>query len=423
MDFSNYYFKEDGEEEQVIVPADPNSWADRRVSHRTPSGKISKIKIKYLPQDQKLRYAPSWYKKLLQQRKDRAEANGEDPNSIQLKLDTELNKSGENSPNSSRSQKRYNAKRSKKSKKSAEVVLTKPENPYTFDFYFVVEDPDKFNVVSKTKKIYATMDAQTIAEEEDKGNFVVEVLKVPMSAIYSHKDEEKDKWYKFDKDLTDEEKFDKIKFSDDIWYKLDLYKVLDDVRFNLLTDSEGEEDINESYEDAAYEWYDRYYEKIREIMYDSQHNNKQPWYPMAINRLQKIWTDYSKFGVVRDERGLDDIADNFIDKILTIDVNTMLAGHTIENPDDVLDDMEIEHSEDIYDKVYSYIEDERGQPRISDYGLNKLKELASKILTADTYENKLLYIDQVLNVVHQRSDLASMFVQGGRGALNNLSNQ
>ena len=37
------------------------------------------------------------------------------------------------------------------------------------------------------------------------------------------------------------------------------------------------------------------------------------------------------------------------------------------------------------------------------------------------YEKKLLLIDSILNIVHQRSDLATWFVQGGRESLTQLS--
>jgi hypothetical protein len=58
---------------------------------------------------------------------------------------------------------------------------------------------------------------------------------------------------------------------------------------------------------------------------------------------------------------------------------------------------------------------------ISDYGLKPLEELLVQLLKATSPEEKLLLIDRMLNVVHQRSDIADWFVEGGSHALAQLS--
>ena len=58
---------------------------------------------------------------------------------------------------------------------------------------------------------------------------------------------------------------------------------------------------------------------------------------------------------------------------------------------------------------------------ISDYGLKPLEDLLSTLLRASSPEEKLLVIDQMLNVVHQRSDIADWFVEGGKQSLAQLS--
>lgn len=69
-----------------------------------------------------------------------------------------------------------------------------------------------------------------------------------------------------------------------------------------------------------------------------------------------------------------------------------------------------------------YIEDPKsGQARISDYGLDPLLKLLDKLRKEKTPEKKLVLMDNILNVVHQRSDIASWFVQGGSLALSKLS--
>lgn len=72
--------------------------------------------------------------------------------------------------------------------------------------------------------------------------------------------------------------------------------------------------------------------------------------------------------------------------------------------------------------IWYYIEDpEIGQARISDYGLEPLQKLLIQLRNTHTAEQKIPIIDQMLNIAHQRSDLASWFVKGGSHALSDLS--
>ena len=62
-----------------------------------------------------------------------------------------------------------------------------------------------------------------------------------------------------------------------------------------------------------------------------------------------------------------------------------------------------------------------GHLYISDYGLPAIMTLGSKLYMENNPEKKVVLIDGILNVVHQRSDMASWFVQGGSAALSDLS--
>ena len=67
--------------------------------------------------------------------------------------------------------------------------------------------------------------------------------------------------------------------------------------------------------------------------------------------------------------------------------------------------------------------DDKGAWRISDYTLGDLVNGTLELMHAKTPEEKLQKIDFILNVVHQRSDIASWFVEGGIEGLDELSNQ
>lgn len=69
-----------------------------------------------------------------------------------------------------------------------------------------------------------------------------------------------------------------------------------------------------------------------------------------------------------------------------------------------------------------YCEDPKtGHLYISDYGLEPLLNYMSKLIKTEDTSEKLYTIDKMLNVVHQRTDLAAWFVDGGSRALSKLS--
>jgi hypothetical protein len=69
-----------------------------------------------------------------------------------------------------------------------------------------------------------------------------------------------------------------------------------------------------------------------------------------------------------------------------------------------------------------YMEDPKiGQAYISDYGLKPLVSLSYQLSSTQDSKQKITIIDKMLNIVHQRSDMASWFVQGGSRALSDLS--
>jgi len=164
-------------------------------------------------------------------------------------------------------------------------------------------------------------------------------------------------------------------------------------------------------------------ETIREYM-TSKAGDRQPWKLIPFGRLKKIWEDTAKFGFVRDEKGLDMIEDILEENIIKIDVNNEILGHAQYLPIDELEDEG--YSEKQLKKKYNmdgdvYFDAPNGQLRISDYGLQPLQKHLISLKKQTDPVKKIMYMDMILNVVHQRSDLASWFVEGGSSALSQLS--
>jgi len=70
---------------------------------------------------------------------------------------------------------------------------------------------------------------------------------------------------------------------------------------------------------------------------------------------------------------------------------------------------------------YYLTDPKSGHLYITDYGLTPIMTQASKLYIEDNPIQKVILIDSILNIAHQRSDLASWFVQGGSRALSDLS--
>lgn len=173
--------------------------------------------------------------------------------------------------------------------------------------------------------------------------------------------------------------------------------------------------------------YDLYMDIAEQILNEYQANlgnkgYKQKWEVVPAARLIKIWNDYAKTSVVRDEKGIDDIAWIITKNIYKLQVNTLLCGHESDNPVEfakgILGD---ELPEDFFDQQESFFEDEKGAWRLSDYAMKPLVVERDKLEMAQTPEQKLQIVDRILNIVHARSDLSSWFVQGGTKTLNQLA--
>jgi len=195
------------------------------------------------------------------------------------------------------------------------------------------------------------------------------------------------------------------------------YKIFE--KFSFLFESESESDVDWD----LVEMYDEIKTEILTGFLEDKKMGvkKQPWEVVPFLRLKKIWEDYMKIGFIRDERGLSMI-DGIIQKnIIKLWVNTELIGHTSSNPDD---DFEMaEFTEEDKEDFYDYVGTNCSDYAFYDFGGRRLGllTLLSQLRKEKSLEGKIVIIDQILNVTHQSSDLASLFIEGGSFSLNQLS--
>jgi hypothetical protein len=183
---------------------------------------------------------------------------------------------------------------------------------------------------------------------------------------------------------------------------------------------------------AVYDWADRDNSTRDRIVseYLSGKHAQMPWKVVPAGRLAKIWRDTTKSGVVRDEKGLNEILDQLIENAQRLQFNNEVSGHEQFYPDSELESinedypgMSGEDQSKLREKISDWTNTPEGDWRISDYGLPKIQDYLLQALDAKTPEAKLVAIDKALNVVHQRSDLASWFVEGGAKTLSGISGE
>ena len=188
-----------------------------------------------------------------------------------------------------------------------------------------------------------------------------------------------------------------------------------------------QECVHEILESDDYVHFDDFIERrdriLHKIINDFLKGAKHIYWPtIKSETLANVWLKYGKYGIV-DEEAMEKIADQMIDLVARLTVSTELSGHTPDDVREELDGIGYTFTDKQWKKLLDTLEDKDGQWYLSNYGLEPLKRLALRLYKAETPEDKLHIVDRMLNVVHQRSDLAAMFVQGGTTTLNKIENQ
>lgn len=228
-----------------------------------------------------------------------------------------------------------------------------------------------------------------------------------------------------------------------------------------LKERQNENNLNESYDDdnIMYDLFDMRDDIKSKLFYEFLYENNQDftkpvkWYYLNPNLIKSIWEYYIKYKEVRNIKGLELIERIMIINTLKISVIGELEGKTRANPDEDFDenfDGLIEefinsgklHDNNMTNYFQSIVDEDQdsetnaaaikenlehkfwyyfGNGHSSDYGTKPLETLLIQLMKNKTYEEKLITIDKMLNVIHHTSDLAANFVRGGSYALSDIS--
>lgn len=221
------------------------------------------------------------------------------------------------------------------------------------------------------------------------------------------------------------------------------------------------EEYNEDVMFSLYDAHDRMIDNIfRTFLYENNADMSRaiPWTVIPFYRIKKIWEDYGRTNLVRDTKGLELIEKIIMRNILKIWCATELQGHTQSSMEDEFEDNigyfidnyfeaenKVQPQYQFLNVCYSEIADEyeddttglrqtlfeKLQHKLwydffakgycTDYGLQPLQRLLIDMAHENNPEKKLIVIDKILNVVHQTSDLAAWFIEGGSRSLSDIS--
>lgn len=155
-------------------------------------------------------------------------------------------------------------------------------------------------------------------------------------------------------------------------------------------------------------------------------------YKMALNDFVK-YGEFNRFPV----KYIYAWKDLMLENVAMLYNLTQLNGHGASFPfDEFYDVFEIPEEEQDYDyikasedldKKYHYDDYlptfSNGQFLASDYGVDPLFKLGERLLGQTTPEDIIVTINKMLDIAHQRSDLAEIFIEGGSKSLDFISNE
>ena len=185
------------------------NWRERKIIHRTPGGKMTRVKIGSLPAPEQQKYNPNRYKK------DGPATSGGDGYNALLKRDVDVG--------------------------------------HIFDFYVQVDSVSDLDELKEDELILATSDSYKVEEMFDTDKKVLKLKSVPMDAVSKVLVVPEDGEIDYDdidtlefediSELEGDEKYEKIKFNTEEMYQLDISDFLKYIE--IVVDRDTDHEINE----------------------------------------------------------------------------------------------------------------------------------------------------------------------------------
>ena len=179
-----------------------DTWRDKVVTHRTPTGKTSRAKVGSLSAEEQAKYNPNRFKR--------------------TGADTKMTKSDH------------------------DALDVSEELKHLLDFYIAVRDESDLESFEEGKPTLATNESGNVIELFDDDLLPATVKGVPIDAVtkYRSKDDDEDEdWLDFPEGMSDQEKYDFIKFEDYDIFQLNLFPYQEEIEVNLDIKEDNDDEI------------------------------------------------------------------------------------------------------------------------------------------------------------------------------------
>ena len=182
--------------------------------------------------------------------------------------------------------------------------------------------------------------------------------------------------------------------------------------------------------------------QVSDLIYEFNNDKKsgvsqKRWTLIPKEQYWNALRNYMQYGEAfrTPENLIDRWLDIIYNNVMILEYMTALAGHANYFPYDEMLDIFFYEKEDEAPKDYhawsEFLDDigfydwcklPDGSDAWSDYGLKPLWNIITKIDENTSKGEKLIAINRCLDVVHQRGDLASAFIEGGSKSCSEISN-
>lgn len=195
-----------------------------------------------------------------------------------------------------------------------------------------------------------------------------------------------------------------------------------------------------------YDFFDIQLEAVSDLLFEFLNDKKKgitrkKWRLIPPEQYKNALIEFVRYGefVRFPSKYIEQWCEIIVKNTLSIFAGTELCGHSSDFPyDDFLYAIGIDKDNDNYDyfmgnyeNCFKYLDDigfydwnilPDGSSNLSDYGLEPLYKLLQELEEQVTPEEKIVTINKILDVYHQRGDLVSAFIEGGSKSLRQISN-
>lgn len=205
---------------------------------------------------------------------------------------------------------------------------------------------------------------------------------------------------------------------------------------NIKTNKLLKENHNNTLLDIAENYYA--FNVLDEFLTDKNHGiTERQWQVISKDAYRNALINFMQYGEAfrTPEKLIDRWLEIIYYNVLTLHYITELAGHASYFPfddlHDTFDDWEDCPKKDTYEEwskfldnigFYDWCKLPDGSDAWSDFGLKPLWGIISKINDNTSKVDKLIAVNKCLDVTHQRGDLASAFIEGGKQSCYDISN-